>query len=116
MVMLASLCVQAVSGLFTTDEIDEEGPFVANVSERTVKLMTRIHHWNENVLLTLVGLHVLAIALYLIVRHDNLIAPMLTGRGESGDRGPLRFASPWLALALAAACAVAVTVLVRSAG
>ncbi len=70
--LLASVAVQSVSGLFASDEIDTDGPFVAHVSDATVKLMTRVHHWNENVLVTLIGLHVAAVLLYLVARHDDL--------------------------------------------
>jgi cytochrome b len=47
--LLLCVLVQAVTGLFATDEIDTDGPLVARVSMYTVKLMTRVHHWNENV-------------------------------------------------------------------
>ncbi|HZW50719.1 MAG TPA: cytochrome b/b6 domain-containing protein, partial [Rudaea sp.] len=38
--LLASVSVQSVSGLFASDEIDTDGPFVAHASDATVKLMT----------------------------------------------------------------------------
>jgi cytochrome b len=109
--LLASVSAQAVSGLFASDEIDTDGPLVAHVSDATVKLMTRMHHWNENVLLILVGLHVVAIMLYLVVKHDNLIAPMVNGRKRVVQARDLSFASAWAALALFVLCAAAVAAL-----
>ena len=110
--LLASVAAQAVSGLFSSDDIDTDGPLVAHVSDATVKLMTRVHHWNENVLLILVCLHVAAILLYLIVKHDNLVAPMIRGFRRGTSTQPSRFASNWLALVLFALCAAAVAALV----
>lgn len=114
--LLASVSVQAVSGLFASDEIDTDGPFAAHVSDATVKWMTRVHHGNENVLLILVCLHIAAVLLYLVVKHDNLIAPMLNGRKRLVQTQSLRFASGWLALALFALCAAAIAALVWRAG
>lgn len=102
--LLASVGVQSVTGLFASDEIDVDGPLVPRVATRTVRLMTRLHHWNWNLLLVLIGLHVTAVLLYLLVKKDNLIAPMLSGRrvfgAGAGQAAGLRFASGWRALAL----------------
>jgi cytochrome b len=110
--LLASVAVQAVSGLFASDGIDTDGPFAAHVSDATVKLMTRVHHWNENALLILVCLHVVAVLLYLVVKHDDLISPMLSGRKRVARTHDVRFVSAWLGFALFAVCAVTVAALI----
>jgi cytochrome b len=114
--LLASVSVQAVSGLFASDGIDTDGPFAAQVSDATVKLMSRVHHWNENVLAILIGLHVAAVLLYLVVKHDDLITPMWSGRKRVTQTQSLRFANGWLALALFALCAALIAALVWWAG
>jgi cytochrome b len=114
--LLVCVLVQAVSGLFATDEIDTDGPLVPWVSAYTVKLMTRAHHWNENVLLALVGLHVVAVLLYLLLKHENLIAPMISGRKSLPQSSQLRFASVWLALALFVLAIAGVALLLWLAG
>jgi len=114
--LLLSVLLQSVTGLFASDGIDTDGPFSGSVSGYTVKLMTRLHNWNENVLLLLIALHVAAVLFYLLVKHDNLIAPMFTGRKQAAAPATLRFASPWLALALLLLSLVAVAVLVGYAG
>jgi cytochrome b len=114
--LLACVLVQAVSGLFATDEIDTDGPLVPRVSMYTVKLMTRVHHWTENVLLALVGLHVVAVLLYLLLKHENLIAPMINGRKNLPQSSQLRFASEWLALALFVLAIAGVALLLWLAG
>jgi cytochrome b len=95
--LLLSLAVQVVSGLFTSDGIDNEGPLAAHVASRWVKLMTRVHGWNENVLLLLIVLHVVAVLLYTLLGRDNLIAPMVSGR-KRVQGVALRFVSAWRAL------------------
>ena len=98
--LLVCVMVQAISGLFSSDEIEADGPLVSRVSNYSVRLMTRVHHWNQNLLLLLVALHVGAILIYLLVKHDNLVVPMITGRKPLAEPASLRFASAWLALAL----------------
>lgn len=114
--LLASLIVQATTGLFASDELEVDGPLVAHVSNYTVKLMTRLHHWNESVLLVLVGLHVAAVLLYLVLKHENLIRPMFTGRRALAEPPALRFASSWLALVLLLVSAAGVAALIWWAG
>ena len=108
LVMLACILVQTVTGLFASDEIDTDGPLVEYVSRRAMKLMTRLHDWNQNLLLVLIALHVFAVVMYLLVKHDNLIAPMITGRKRVPDTDSLRFGNGWVALGLFLACAIAV--------
>lgn len=108
LVMLASVALQAISGLFTSDDIDETGPLVARVSNATVAAMTRIHHLNRYVLLILIALHVGGVLLHWLTRNDNLVAPMLHGRAQiDGAREP-RFVSSWRALVLLALSAAMV--------
>ncbi|HEY2394755.1 MAG TPA: cytochrome b/b6 domain-containing protein [Rudaea sp.] len=118
--LLLCVSVQSVTGLFSSDEVDTDGPFVAQVSVKTVKLMTRLHHWNQNLLLILVGVHVAAVLLYLLLKHENLVGPMLSGRKHLPDDPfhrsmPLRFASVWLALTLFVLSLAAVAIVVWAA-
>ena len=78
--MLASLLLQAATGLFARDDILTEGPLVRYVSKETSRTLTAIHELNATVLYVLIGIHLLVVFGYLIVRKDNLIRPMLTGR------------------------------------
>ena len=114
--LLLCVAVQSVTGLFSSDEIDSDGPFVAHVSAKTVKLMTRLHHWNQNVLLILVGVHIAAVLLYLLLKHENLIGPMISGRKRLATSRTLYYASVWRALASFVASAAAVAALLWFAG
>ncbi len=110
--MLASVALQAISGLFTSDDISAEGPLVARVSETTVEWMTRIHHLNRYVLLVLIGAHVLAIAMYYVIRRVNLVAPMLHGRARLPGTLPPQLAPLHRALLVLVVSVVAVWALV----
>jgi hypothetical protein len=66
-----------------------------------------------NALLALIVLHLCAIAFYTVVRRDNLIGPMLTGRkrlpATQDEPGALRPGSPilfWISAACSAGIAV----------
>ncbi len=109
--MLVCVLVQTVSGLFASDEITEQGPFADQVAEKTMHLMTRVHDWNQNLLLALIALHIVAVLLHLLLKHDNLILPMLTGRKPLAGAPSLRFGNGWLALLLLAASVAAVAAL-----
>lgn len=112
--MLAVVLAQALSGLFTSDGIDEDGPFVDAVPNAAVKLATRLHHLGENVLLVLITLHVVAVLLHRVLGRDDLVGPMISGRKRIAAVAP-RFVSVWRALALFVVAAALVTALAFSA-
>jgi len=83
--MLVVLAVQGSTGLFANDDIFTEGPLAAKVSKDTSDLLTFVHHLAADALLILLVLHLLAVFGYLIVKKDNLIMPMLSGRKDLPD-------------------------------
>jgi len=105
MLMLVSLLVQAVTGLFANDDVMMEGPLAKHVSGDARAMFTAIHDINAGILLTLVSLHILAVLFYLLRRKQNLIGPMFTGRKpiELMDARPPKTGNPWLAALLLAA-------------
>jgi cytochrome b len=78
--MLITLLVQAVTGLFANDDIFTEGPLYAWVSKDASDWLTRIHRLNQDVIIVLVCVHILAVFFYLWVKRENLIIPMITGK------------------------------------
>lgn len=80
--LLASVGVQAITGLFTNDDIAFEGPFAKYVSSGTVELLTSIHYFNEKILISVIALHLCAILYYQKFKGENLIRPMLLGDKE----------------------------------
>lgn len=78
--LLLLLLGQALTGLFANDQISNTGPLFGYVSGRTSDELSSWHHWIFNVLLGAIALHVLAVLAYRLVRREDLITPMFTGR------------------------------------
>jgi cytochrome b len=132
--MLASLALQAGSGLFARDGAGAEGPLAVLVSIDASNRLSEIHRWSLDVLLVLIGLHLLAVLFHWVVKRDNLVGAMFTGvkrvpealvreRREAAREKPARraasrealspeFVSPWRAVALLAAVAAVLFVVV----
>ena len=116
--MLALLLLQALTGLFSNDEIFNTGPLYGYISDDLSDRLTGLHKQNFDWLLVLVGLHLVAIAWYQWVRKQDLLRPMFTGRkaasrvppGEEIDGQRL-----WLAVVLVALAAAALWRIVTSA-
>ncbi len=115
--LLTLLSLQVGTGLFADDEIANTGPLIQFVSGSTSLLLTRWHksagQWG---IVTLVLLHVGAIAWYRVARGRDLVGPMLMGDKPlppdvppSDDSGRRRL----LALVLVALCAAGVAWLVQ---
>jgi cytochrome b len=109
--LIAALGVETGLGLFAVD-VDglESGPLSRFVSFEAGRFAAHWHHRLFNGLLALIVLHLAAIAFYVLVKRDNLVAPMLTGSRDAppGVR-PMVAAPAWrapVAAALAAALAV----------
>jgi cytochrome b len=113
--MLLALALQALTGLFATDDIATQGPLYHLVSEAAASRLTGIHLFNKDVILALVALHILAVLFYLLVKKDNLVTPMITGRKAWQDAIAPQIQTPpfWVALLIAALSAAAVFLLVQ---
>ncbi|MFZ1201896.1 MAG: cytochrome b/b6 domain-containing protein [Desulfobacterales bacterium] len=111
--MLAALLVQAGTGLFANDDIMTEGPLYGWVSKATSDMLTDVHEWNQALIVALVAVHVLAILFYFVVKRENLLSPMITGRRPWQGTAPAPAGRTWSAAVIAAAAAGAVYLLVR---
>jgi cytochrome b len=83
--MLAALLVQAVTGLFANDQIMNIGPLFGYISATLSDRITTIHKQLFDGILWLVGLHIAAALGYWLIKRENLIVPMLTGRKRLDD-------------------------------
>ena len=90
MVILMILLIgfQAGTGLFATDDIIWTGPYYPAVTNATAKYLTRLHHFNFNLILAAIALHLVAIAFHWLVRKHNLVLPMVTGKKPADDVPP----------------------------
>ncbi len=85
------------TGLFTEDtDGSNSGPLNAFIHGDLSDGMAHWHHLLFNVLLGFIALHICAIAFYAVVKRENLVGPMVTGRRDMA--APLvapRFAPFW---------------------
>lgn len=86
--MLASILVQAVSGMFNTDDIMYSGPWHWAASRNLAEAAHEIHEINFNILVGLVVLHLGAIAAYWLRWRRDLVTPMLTGHKSREEANP----------------------------
>lgn len=114
--LLTLLLIQAGTGLFANDDIAFDGPLSGWVSRSMSNWLTTVHKVNFNLLLLVIAVHISAVLFYLLVKRENLIHPMLSGRKhlppEPAEAAP-RMVSPWLGLAALLVAAGAVGLLVR---
>lgn len=78
--MLAALLAQATMGLFANDDIALDGPLVRLISKDLSDAITSWHRRGAWLIFALAGLHVGAVAFYLVALKENLVRPMVTGK------------------------------------
>jgi len=78
--LIAVLLAQVATGLFANDGVRFSGPLALLVSEDVSTRLTGIHGLIFDLILLLVWCHVVAVGFYLLVKGDNLIWPMVTGK------------------------------------
>ncbi|MDI3308839.1 MAG: cytochrome b/b6 domain-containing protein [Acetobacteraceae bacterium] len=109
LVLLLLLLAQPLTGLFADSGYGDYGPLAKRVSSETSDWLTGLHHRNFNLILAAASLHVLAVAAYALLKGQNLVWPMLTGRKTlPAATEPPRLGSPWRAAALLGAAALLV--------
>ena len=77
--MLASLLIQASTGLIANDGISFHGPLAHGVTPSLSDMASSVHHGLATLLGGLVVIHVTAILLYWVIGKENLVTPMFTG-------------------------------------
>lgn len=94
--MLTLMLSQALIGLFVSD-VDglESGPLSHLVSFGTSRTLAEVHEIGFNVLLTLAAFHVAAILFYLLVKRENLVRAMLTGRSRDVTLTAMKSVPAW---------------------
>ena len=79
--LLGLLVTQVTLGLFAQDtDAVQSGPLNYRVSWDTAKALSEAHELLFNLILAFVALHLAAIFYYRVVKRDDLVRPMVTGR------------------------------------
>jgi len=109
-VMLLLLAVETGLGLFVTDEDGlNSGSLSHLIDYDSARTLADRHETVFYILLGFIALHVAAIFYYLLVKRDNLIAPMVTGSRAAPESGEAMIGAPLWRFAIAAALAAAAT-------
>lgn len=99
LLMLAMIGIQAGTGLFSNDDGNTEGSLMHFVSKDQSDWLSHIHALNFKLIEGAVVLHVLAIGAYAMLKRQDLVRPMITGKKMlPGDAPAPRLRSPSLAL------------------
>lgn len=79
--MLSFLLWQSTSGLFTSSDswFTGSAPFAHLISSSLSEKITGFHELGEKVIYGMIGLHLLAISLYKLLKKQNLAITMITG-------------------------------------
>lgn len=118
LLFLLLLAVQGIAGLFANDEILSAGPLYGYVDDGTSDAFSRVHRQLSDVLWIAIGVHVVVVLLYWLVKHDNTIGPMFSGRKRGAWLRPeeeIAGSKPWLALLVLGLGAVLLGVVVATA-
>jgi cytochrome b len=109
--LLGLLAVDIVLGLFAVD-VDGEasGPLAGQISFEAGRAAAKLHHQAFNLLACLIALHLAAVGFYLLVRRDDLLTPMVTGRRKAPGTDAAEVALWRKALAVGAGLLVALLI------
>jgi cytochrome b len=108
LVMLLLLAVQVGTGLFSNNDGSVQGPLAQFVGKDGSDWFSSIHAMNFNILLGVIGLHILAILAYAVIKKHDLVRPMFTGKKRLPAATPApRMASSILAAVIFAVAAIA---------
>jgi cytochrome b len=107
--LLALLFVQVGTGLCANDDVLTEGPLARIVGKQTSDRLTHIHDLNFTFIEIAVALHILAVVTYRVLKGQNLLTPMITGKKRlpGATRAP-RMMHPLVALVLYVLAVVAI--------
>jgi cytochrome b len=114
LLLLFLLLVETLTGIYVANDVADEGRFTELIPAPVANIITALHSIFWDALVAAVGLHILAIGVYVVVRGQNLLRPMITGwKSFSSDVRPPRMAGLARAALLLSCSVVAAAVLVN---
>ena len=98
LLLLGLLGAEAITGLFSNDDVLFDGPLSGWAGKELSDVLTGVHHFLFNVLWVAIVVHVVAALVYPMFKRDNLITPMITGVKRYKEPVVVpRLRSPWWA-------------------
>ncbi len=108
-ILLMAILIQAVTGLFANDEIFNLGPLYAYISDELSLQLTSLHRQLFYWILGAIALHILAVVLHVVLKRDNIIKAMFTGKKnvlpreenlQADDKTSFSSSKTWLAIVI----------------
>ena len=81
-VLLLTILIQAITGLFTNDEILNVGPLYAYIIDELSLKLTSLHRQLFYWILAAVLLHIAAVLVHVFFKRDNIVKAMFTGKNQ----------------------------------
>lgn len=85
--LLSIIALQVITGLLGNDDIGFSGPLADLVTKEVSDSATQIHVFIFDLLLAFIWLHLVAVFFYVLVKNQNLIKAMLTGKKPFAQAG-----------------------------
>jgi cytochrome b len=112
--VLLLLAVQVGTGLFSNDDVNARGPLALRVGKAISDEFSYWHAVNFWLVAAAIALHVVVVGAYAVLKGQNLVRPMVTGKKRLPGRTPApRLRSPLLAGAIFFVAAALVWVALR---
>jgi cytochrome b len=109
--LLALMLAQTLSGLYVQNDIADEGPLTEIVPAPLANLVEDAHdRWLWDALIVAVAIHLAAIAIHALVKRQNLVGPMISGRKRLPAATPAPAMQGATRALLALACSLAVVI------
>jgi cytochrome b len=107
LILLTVIFLQAATGLFASDDIFIEGPLYSLVPSDIAGMLTKIHHFNFNVILACIALHIAAVLVHLVFKREHLARSMVTGYKTSKNHEAVSIKEPFIRMSIVAIIAIA---------
>jgi cytochrome b len=88
LLLIALLFGETLTGIYVANDVADVGPFTELAPPSIANAITALHLIFWEALLVAMGLHVLAIFVYAVVKGHNLVLPMITGWKTLPDNVP----------------------------
>lgn len=112
LLLMMAVLLQAVSGLFTSDEIFTDGPWRSVVGAEYQDLADWAHHNLFTLIQIAAAIHIAAAFYYLLFKKNNLIMAMINGKKMIDEEQRIASSKLWLALVMLLIAAAIIYILI----
>lgn len=110
--VLVLIAMQAITGLFATDDVLYSGPYLSTVSNEWQETLDWLHHKTFDAITLVIVIHLLALIWHKVFLKHNLVAAMFHGKKIARERNAITSSKLGLALVLIVVIGVGIYLLV----